>query len=41
VHDELDSTDNTRYGEVTFDLDGVAGDVRAKVLGTSTMFSTR
>jgi hypothetical protein len=40
VHYELDATDNTRFSAVTFDLDGIAGDVRAKVLGAATTFST-
>jgi hypothetical protein len=40
VHYELDATDNTRFSAVTFDLDGIAGDVRAKVLAAATTFST-
>jgi hypothetical protein len=40
VHYELDATNPTAYSAVTFDLDGTAGDVRAKVLGTATTFST-
>jgi hypothetical protein len=40
VHYELDATDSTKYRAVTFDLDGTAGDVRAKVLDSATTFST-
>jgi hypothetical protein len=40
VHYKLDATNPTVYSAVTFDLDGTAGDARAKVLGTATTFST-
>jgi hypothetical protein len=40
VRYELDAANPTMYSAVTFDLDGTAGDVRAKVLGTATTFST-
>jgi hypothetical protein len=40
VHYELDAINPSAYSAVTFDLDGTAGDVRAKVLGTATTFST-
>jgi hypothetical protein len=40
VHYALDGTDNTKYSAVTFDLDGTAGDVRAKVLSTATTYVT-
>jgi hypothetical protein len=40
VHYTLDATDNTVYSAVTFDLDGTAGDVRAKVLSTATTYVT-
>ena len=40
VHYVLDATDVTKYSAVTFDLDGTAGDVRAKVLGSATAYST-
>lgn len=40
VHYELEAINPTAYSAVTFDLDGIAGEVRAKVLGTATTFST-
>jgi len=40
VHYELDAIHPTTYSAVTFDLDGTAGDVRARVLGAAATFST-